>query len=620
MSLRFRRRFRDGSARPTALPPKGAPRSALLGPAAPTAPRRRGGAVLGLVLLAAAAGCASGPDGPVLGSGRVVRPHAAVEYDVLVGELAMREHRYSDARKAYLRAREKDPDAAFVERRLGVLSYQLEDLDSAVAHAERAVELDPDDEEGRLLLGRLHRIRRDPEAAEAALRGPDGELASYAAGLLLYQVYLDSGRNEDALATAEQLVALDPEDLRGTMAEATAHERMGRLDEAEAALRRALDRHPEREIIFGRLARLRRSAGDREGEVEVYRELLERYPNHYGTLVSLGEALIAENDVEGAIAAYRQIVEHYPDDLQSLRRCASLEYAAGRYEQASERLRGALRRHPERFELAYSLGTVRRGAGDEAGALAAFGRVPPSHPAYVEARLQVAGIFEDAGDEAAALAELERVRELRPSRSLDFHVASLRARTGDFEGGKALLESLLTGEDDDEVLYQLGVLHGMHQRVDEALEYMRRTLDENPENAHALNYIGYTWAERGENLDEAEAMIRRALEQRPNDGFITDSLGWVYYMRARPLLDAGERARGLEYLEKARDQLRLAAELTGGDPVVSEHLGDVHRLLDDKQRALEFYREAVELEYREEEQPDLLEKLERLQDELGRVR
>jgi len=170
------------------------------------------------------------------------------------------------------------------------------------------------------------------------------------------------------------------------------------------------------------------------------------------------------------------------------------------------------------------------------------------------------------------------------------------------------------------VLYQLGVLHGMHQRVDEALEYMRRTLDENPENAHALNYIGYTWAERGENLDEAEAMIRRALEQRPNDGFITDSLGWVYYMRARPLLDAGERARGLEYLEKARDQLRLAAELTGGDPVVSEHLGDVHRLLDDKQRALEFYREAVELEYREEEQPDLLEKLERLQDELGRVR
>ena len=215
------------------------------------------------------------------------------------------------------------------------------------------------------------------------------------------------------------------------------------------------------------------------------------------------------------------------------------------------------------------------------------------------------------------LAELERVRALRPSRSLDFHVASLRAQTGDFEGGKALLESLQVGEADDDVLYQLGVLHGLHQRVDEALEYMRRTLEHNPENAHALNYIGYTLAERGERLDEAEAMIRRALEQRPNDGFITDSLGWVYYMRGRPLLEGGDHAQGLEYLEKARDQLSLAAELTGGDPVVSEHLGDVHHLLDDKQRALDFYREAVEFDFRVDEQPELLEKLEQLQNELG---
>ena len=118
------------------------------------------------------------------------------------------------------------------------------------------------------------------------------------------------------------------------------------------------------------------------------------------------------------------------------------------------------------------------------------------------------------------------------------------------------------------------------------------------------------------DLDEAEAMILRALEHRPGDGYIIDSLGWVYFMRARPLLRNGRREDANEYLERARKKLYRAAELTGGDPVVSEHLGDVHLALDDKPRALEFYRQAVSLEHRAGEQPDLLDKLEGLRQEL----
>ena len=119
------------------------------------------------------------------------------------------------------------------------------------------------------------------------------------------------------------------------------------------------------------------------------------------------------------------------------------------------------------------------------------------------------------------------------------------------------------------MLYQLGVSYGTAKRADKALEYMRMTLEKNPDNPHALNYIGYTWAERGENLDEAERMILRALDQRPNDGYITDSLGWVYYMRALPLMGTAEATMGLSFLEQARDRLFQAAELTGGDPVIS---------------------------------------------------
>jgi len=156
----------------------------------------------------------------------------------------------------------------------------------------------------------------------------------------------------------------------------------------------------------------------------------------------------------------------------------------------------------------------------------------------------------------------------------------------------------------------------MAKRVDEALAYMRRALEANPENAHALNYIGYTWAERGENLEEAEDLILRALALRPDDGYITDSLGWVYYMRARPLLGAGREEAGRELLEQAREKLFRAQELTGGDPVVSEHLGDVFLLLDQKERALHHYEEALRQDPRNDEQPDLMDKVRQLREEL----
>ena len=98
---------------------------------------------------------------------------------------------------------------------------------------------------------------------------------------------------------------------------------------------------------------------------------------------------------------------------------------------------------------------------------------------------------------------------------------------------------LSTKPDDDDLLYNLGVIYGEADRIDESVEFMRRALDANPDNASALNYIGYTWAERGINLDEAEKMIERALALRPDDGYIADSLGWVFYMRARPLVEGG---------------------------------------------------------------------------------
>jgi len=60
---------------------------------------------------------------------------------------------------------------------------------------------------------------------------------------------------------------------------------------------------------------------------------------------------------------------------------------------------------------------------------------------------------------------------------------------------------------------------------------MKKVLEIDPDNAETLNFIGYSYAERGINLDEAESMLLRAIELKPGNGYFIDSLGWLYFKK-----------------------------------------------------------------------------------------
>lgn len=585
-----------------------------------TRQRRAPALLLALPALAglALAGCA-GLRGPAReASAAVVRPDAPPEYDYLVGRELELEGKLDDSLAAYQRALAKDPGSALLNRKVAEMLARSGRADEAVAYAERALALEPDDAELRVFLGTLHRLRRDVAAAEAVLLQPDGTPLDQDAALLLYGLYSDAGRDEDALAIARWMVRADPTNLRSYFALARAHEKLDRPAEAEKALRQALEHNPDSLAVYSALARGRRQRGDRQGEIAIYREVLRKHPHHHATLVALADAYLGLERWDEARRTLEEIERRHPDDLRSIVRLGYLDLEQKDYDAAAARFQKALADNPEQHEVHYLLGLVQRRAGRLEEAEASFGRVPPEHERWSDARLQIASIRERQQDWAGALAEAEAVRARAPSRQLDLYVASLRSKSGDFDGAVAFLKELLAeAPGDEELLYNLGVIHGEAGRSEESLAYMRQVLAVTPDHPGALNYIGYTLAEQGRDLDEAERMITRALEQRPDDGYITDSLGWVYYMRAREMLDAGRVEEGRALLERAIRELERAALLTGGDPVISEHLGDAYLLLEDRRRALRFYEEAVNLQPRENEQPNLLEKLERLRRELG---
>jgi tetratricopeptide (TPR) repeat protein len=570
--------------------------------------------LLGLALLGLP-GCA------VLGGakpgGRLVRPDAPPEYDVLVAQQMERDGRHDEAIAAYERAVAKDDDAPYLHRKLAEQLAQANRIDEALYHANRAYELDPEDVPTRIFLGKIHRLRRDTEAAEAVLTGDDGEPIDTGAAFLLYHLYLENLRPQDALETARWWIEHEPASLRARVALANAYQRLDQPLQAEAALREALEYSPGNLRLYAMLARSMRQRGDIASEIALYREFLSEEPGHHATLVALADAQIASGDLDGAIATLEEIEERYPSDSRSGARLGYLLYKARRFGEAERLFERILEESPDSHELNLFLGLAQRGAGDMAGALETLQRIPFDDTYYAEARTQIATIYERRGDYSSALEHVERALAAEPSRPLELYALTLRAKSGDFEGAVSQLQAMIEeAPDDDELLYNLGVIYGEAKRTDEAIEYMQRALEHNPDNASALNYIGYTWAERGVNLDDAERLIERAIELRPDDGYIADSLGWVYYMRARQLVDRGRHGDARPLIERALRELYRADQLTGGDPVVSEHLGDTYLLLDDKKRALEKFEEAVRLEPREGEQPHLSEKLESLRREL----
>lgn len=114
--------------------------------------------------------------------------------------------------------------------------------------------------------------------------------------------------------------------------------------------------------------------------------------------------------------------------------------------------------------------------------------------------------------------------------------------------------------DDWRLYFARAVAYERSKQWDAAEADLMHALELEPDQPEVLNYLGYSWIDRGINLTEGRIMIERAVEARPDAGFIVDSLGWVHYR--------------LGNYEQAVTALERAVALEPGDPTINDHLGD----------------------------------------------
>ena len=143
-----------------------------------------------------------------------------------------------------------------------------------------------------------------------------------------------------------------------------------------------------------------------------------------------------------------------------------------------------------------------------------------------------------------------------------------------------LADALQAQPDDNDLAYELAMTAEKLERLDEMERLLRGIIARKPDFHHAYNALGYSLAERNLRLDEALALIQKALSFAPDDPFITDSLGWVEFRR-------GNLQQALQILQKAYR--------ARPDPEIAAHLGEIHWVLNQKEQALQIWREGLSL-------------------------
>lgn len=536
-----------------------------------------------LLLAAMAAPCPGAAEAPAAAAAGAFPSDPAVLRHYLTARLHEEREMDAEALEEYLRALELDPGRAAIERRIGEVSARLGDSRRALEYARRALEHEPGDARSHWLAGSaLFNLGRPAEALGSlrAAVAADPEQAVYWRTVARVADALEQV-GEAALAW-RRVVELDDGDGEAWFQFAAAEARLGHFETADSLLAEAAALNPVRPGILFLRGWVQEGLG-RPGEaMGLYREHLRAHPDDQATRRRLVNLLARDGR---HAEAYREAIlvrRAHPDDPEAVGVEADLALFVGEAARAAELLDQLQAAAPDDpTPVMHAAGILSR-HGRAREALARTEAWAAAHPGDYRGVLLVARGHSDAGDTAAAVAAARRAVAMAPdSLAPRFILGGLLQAARRYAAAESVwVEVTRRAPAASRAGMELAFCRQAQGDVEGAVSALRDVIAREPDNASALNFLGYLFADRNRDLEEAETLVRRALALDPDNGAYVDSMGWVYYRLGR--------------LEEARRELERAVELTRGDPVVLEHLGDVYKSLNLNELARELYRRSLD--------------------------
>ena len=246
----------------------------------------------------------------------------------------------------------------------------------------------------------------------------------------------------------------------------------------------------------------------------------------------------------------------------------------------------------------YYLGRIAQNKGNQEQAVSYYQTVKSGEYAY-DARLRAGILLSILGKPDEGLAKLEALAEEQTNWALRLkaYLAQgevLRSEKRYKEGVEMYSRALQKKSDDTTLLYARGLMAEKVNRLDMAEADLLKVISKEPNNADALNALGYTLADRTSRYEEALKYIKRAAELVPDDPAILDSLGWVSFR-------LGHMDDAIKWLSQAFSKLE--------DAEIAAHYGEVLWTTNQKAKAREVWKIGKE---KNAKNPVLVETLERI--------
>jgi len=506
-------------------------------------------------------------------------------------------------------AERPDDSPEAVERRIeaharyasGVIHDLNEHTEEAVSDYVRAGQLDSGNE--RLILDitkRLLQLQKNEQALELLQASSERPTASGALFTRMAAVYGLMGQTNKAVAAAQVAMKRDPESSLPYQHLAQIYIQQGHYEQALKVLRGAADKSrlsSESMVAIAELclATVALKPGDREILHSMADELLTdavaQKPTNPLLLQRMADGYLFLNKAEQASDLYLSLLERFPH-LPGLReRLVEIYLQQQDLTKASQQLESVLQSNPTNIRAHYLLGSVAYDGRDMDKARDHFEKVILLNPDFEQAYYDLAGALISLGEPRAALDRLDTVRnKFKVGFLAELYSALAYSRLEEypkavrhFEAAEIIARATDTNRLNHVFYFQLGAAYERNKQFGDAERYFRKCLEMSPDFSEALNYLGYMWAERDENLQEARVMIEKAVQLEPDNAAYLDSLGWVLYKLDQP-------QKALEYMLRA---LELMEE---PDPVLFDHIGDIYAALNEEDKARDAWGKSLELE------------------------
>jgi tetratricopeptide (TPR) repeat protein len=506
------------------------------------------------------------------------------------------------------------------------------DIITAIQYYQQALSQDPGEPDIYVSLANaFYQIRRFDEGIALARAGLNVAPRSERILEIIAIGYLGKGDLKRAIKAYHELQKISPDRIEHYESLSILYEGIQDLDAAQRILLTIPDtlKTPETYVQLGLLAG---KGNDHPLAVDYYRQAYAQDSLNTTALVGLGTGFDILNVKDSAIYYYELSLSE--DTLLKTvgRRLVDLYTDTDQYNRVIPIARRILSNDPEDGYTRRSLGYAYYKNALFDMALQEFMLASRMDPEDVYSRFYLGRIFLENRQYKEAMRELHEALAVNPDfLELWIYLGFVAIDTGELELAKmAFQEAAHRGGDVLQIFYLLGVTHEMAGDEKEAYRYYQKayrveptdipTLDAlanlaarvgkeqdaftffndivaiDSTNATAMNYVGYTLADRNEQLEYALELIERAIALDPTNAYFIDSRAWVFYRMGR--------------YEDALYDLERAVDITE-DAVILEHMGDVHVALENPQEARNAYERALQFD---PENATLQRKIEQLEE------